>query len=266
MPSISPPSKPGHDERISLIDVRLRVIAIALEPALVLARVVALPLDDLQELVAVGFFRETRARGLSLGAVANRFQKSLRTVKSLSKRAASETRPLAASQRLTWRRRVAELVSAGAGLRRDDLVRALPDAPPAEIDAALDQLVDEGILARDGELALVDGPYLGLVRQALDQRLDSLRHFLTATTQVIYRRFFGGSVPPDDADAFARVLTFRASRPDLGTIRDKAYDTLRSEVLAADSRAQDDPDAPQASVVLALVQTPTDPFWRPRRS
>lgn len=264
MPRVSEP-RPGSDERVSLIDVRLRVVAIALEPALVLARIVALPLDDLVELVSVGYFRETRGRGLSLGAVAQRFQKSLRTIKTLSKRAASETRPLAASQRLTWRRRVAELVSAGQGLHLEELVRALPDAPALELEVALAQLVEEGILARDGQVAHTAGPYLGLVRGALDQRLDSLRHFLTATTQVIYRRFFGGSAAGDDAEAFARVLTFRAARPELVALRERAYETVRGAVLDADSRAQDDVDAPQASVVLAVVEAPTDAFWRPRR-
>lgn len=76
--------------RISPIDLRLQVVAIALDPALTLARIMALPLDDLQRLVATSYYREARRRKLTHSAIARRFKKSVRTIATLAREAESE--------------------------------------------------------------------------------------------------------------------------------------------------------------------------------
>ena len=47
----------------SPVDVRLRVVALMLEPALALAHSMALPMRDLVDVVEQGYYREARGRG-----------------------------------------------------------------------------------------------------------------------------------------------------------------------------------------------------------
>lgn len=247
--------------RVSPIDLRLRVVAAALEPGIVLARVMALPLDDVQRLIAIGYFREARSRGLTLQQIARKLRKSVRTVATLSRQANELAPLLPSSSAVTCRRRVVEIVAARGSTTCGDVVHALPDTKRDEVRAAVQQLVEEGILVRDGESLSVAIAHLDLVADDADHRVDSLRHFLRSVTAVVYRRFF---VNDGDAEAFARVLTFRASREALKAVRAKSYSDLRGEVLDLDSHAEDAEDAVQASVVVGFAEEPTDVFWRTR--
>ncbi|MCB9621993.1 MAG: hypothetical protein H6723_01505 [Sandaracinus sp.] len=249
------------DARVSPVDVRLRVVAIALEPALTLARIAALPLDDLQRLVAAGYFRDARSRGLSFRAIARRFDKSLRTITNLSNLANEQGVPLQSSQRLTWRRQLVQLAaSKRGGVAEKSLLSSVPDADAEALTEELVQLLDEGILERDGERVRVVARHLDLVQDDLAPRLESLRHFLRAVAAVAYRRFF---VADPDAEAFARVLSFSASREQLATLRELAYGVLRERVFEADANAGEDPA--RAVAVFALAEEPDDLAWRPPR-
>ncbi|MEM9191816.1 MAG: hypothetical protein AAGF12_21775 [Myxococcota bacterium] len=246
-------------ESVSPVDVRLRVISIALEPALTLARIVALPLDDLQRLVTAGYFREARSRGMSFRTIARRFDKSLRTVTNLSKTAA-EAVPLSTSQRITWRRKLAELVVRLGPLDEEALFQKLPSAPRQDLEEQLQQLVDEGIVIKTDDTVHAAAEHMDLVRDELDARLDSLRHFLGSVAQVAYQRFFATD---EGSEAFARVLTFQASREHLHAIRERAYASMRSDVFEADEAATKSGDGIDATLVFSVVEASRDPAWRP---
>src|SRR5262245_18869748 len=111
--------------RLSPIDLRLRMVALALEPGLTLARLSALPLDDLQALVATGYFRQWRARGLSLRGIARVLHKSLRTVATLSSEAGGDAEQLPAGERITLRRKLAARVAAHGPTGRAALAAAI---------------------------------------------------------------------------------------------------------------------------------------------
>ncbi len=268
--------------KVSPIDVRLQVVALALEPGLALARLASLPLDDLQRLVAAGYFRDARARGWSFRAIAKRFDKSLRTVTNLSNLANEHGVPLESSQRLGWRRQLVHAVAARPeGLTERALFAAVPEASAEVLAEELAELIEEGILERDGRdddspgetrggeargddaRVRVVARHFDLVQDELGPRLESFRHFLRAVAVVAYRRFF---VRDDEAEAFARVLSFSSSRAELVALRERSYAVLRDAAFAADAAADADThDAHQAVAVFAVAEEPTDPAWRPRR-
>lgn len=244
---------------ISPIDLRLRLIALALEPGLTLARQCALPLDDLQTLVATGYFRQWRARGLSLRGIARVLHKSLRTVATLSSKAGDEGGLHDAGERITLRRKLAARVGARGPLERAGLVASVRGVRRADVDTEIAQLLDEGVFAlAQGKISLAT-QYLDLVGEDVERRFDSLRHFLEAVTQVIYQRFVAGD---PSAVALARVLSFRASPAELAELRDAQYTSLRDAVVAADSRAGE--DAREASIAYCISETPRGFPWTAR--
>src|SRR5690606_34288846 len=122
---------------VSPVDVRVRVVEVALTPALVLARVMALPLDDLQHLVATAYFREARARGLSFRAIARRFGKSLRTVTHLARRADQDAPLLESHRRLGHRRRAVAWLALSGPATLAQIARSIPDADRDELQGEL---------------------------------------------------------------------------------------------------------------------------------
>lgn len=251
----------GTTRSQNTVDLRLRIVALSLEPTLALARIVGLPLDDLQQLVADGYFRELRLRGLSLEQVARRFGKSKRTVATISKRSHEQGPLLDESRRLGWQRQVVRLTSVEA--RTAEAIRREVVGVDAErIEEELEQMVESGLLERDEE-----GRYRAAVlhvsfaREDVDARIESLRHFLQTVAHVLYRRFFR---PEAGTEAFARVLTFSAAPDALARLRERIYDQLKREAIAADAEAPE--NTAQGSVVFAAVTTPTDLAWKTRGS
>lgn len=236
---------------LSPIDLRLRVIALALEPGLTLARLSGLPLDDLQALVATGYFRQWRARGLSLRGIAARLHKSLRTVATLSARAGADGTLTALSKRIGWRRKLVARVAEAGRYDRRQLAAIIRGERRAEVEREIAQLVEEGILAEQADSVSVAVQYLSLVDDNVEARLDSLRHFLDAATHVIFQRFVAGD---GSAVALARVLSFRAERDDLVALRDHAYAAIRDRVVAADAQAG--ATARAASVAFCVSEIP----------
>lgn len=234
----------------SPVDLRLRVVALALEPGLTLARLSGLSLDDLQSLVATGYFRQWRARGLSLRGTARAMHKSLRTVATLSQKAGAEGTLSPLGKRIEWRRKLLARVAAAGAIERKKLASVVRGEPRAEVEAEVQQLLDEGLLTTARESVVLNVRYLRQLDTDLDARLDSLRHFLEAITQTVHQRFFG-----DDALAFARVLTFRADLARLTKLRDGIYGALRDDVVAADAEAG--AEGRGATVAFCISETPS---------
>lgn len=241
----------------SPVDLRLRVVALALEPGLTLARLSGLSLDDLQSLVATGYFRQWRARGLSLRGTARVMHKSLRTVATLSQKAGAEGTLSPLGKRIGWRRKLLARVAESGKIDRKKLIAIIRGEPRAEVDAEVQQLLDEGLLAVARDSIVLAVKHVRVLDSDIDARLDSLRHFLDAVTQTVHQRFFG-----DDALALARVLTFRADLARLVELRDTSYAALRDRVVAADTDAGR--EARGATVAFCISETPTPlSGWRP---
>jgi hypothetical protein len=164
------------------------------------------------------------------------------------------------------------------GLTERALFATVPEASVEALAEELAELIEEGILERDardddargggaarGDEARVRvvARHFDLVQDELGPRLESFRHFLRAVAAVAYRRFF---VRDDEAEAFARVLSFSSSRAELVALRERSYAVLRDAAFAADAAADADAhDTHQAVAVFAVAEEPTDPAWRPRR-
>jgi hypothetical protein len=244
---------------LSPIDLRLRLIALALEPGLTLARQCALPLDDLQTLVATGYFRQWRTRGLSLRGIARVLHKSLRTVATLSSKTSDEAALRDAGERITLRRKLAAKVAERGSSERTALAASFRGIRRAAVDAEIAQLLDEGVFASDGRSISLATQYLDLVGEDVERRLDSLRHFLESVTQVIYQRFVAAD---PNVVAMARVLTFRADADSLARLRDAQYAALREAVVTTDAHAGE--GAREASIAYCISEAPRGFPWSQR--
>jgi hypothetical protein len=116
----------------------------------------------------------------------------------------------------------------------------------------------EGLIQRDRRGVVLSAQVMSLISEDIDKRIDSVRHFLDAVTQVIYRRFWAQEA---DAEAFARVLSFRADRDALARLRERQYDALRAAVIESDRDAGE--SAVNASVAVCFVERPAALPWTP---
>lgn len=244
---------------VSPIDVRVRVVEVALTPALMLARVMAMPLDDLQHLVETAYFREARARGLSFRAIARRFDKSLRTITNLARRADGNEPLLAGHRRLGHRRRIVAWLAVEGPADLTRIAHAIPDAERDELEADLEHLVEQAIATHDEDGYQIVAGYMDTQADDLNARLDALKHLLEGVTMAVHRRFFA---PRDEGTSLARVLTFEADSETLAQLAQDGYSALRESILRADESAGD--DAVQASLTLTITEVPTGPGWGAR--
>ena len=249
------------DPQLSPIDLRLQVLMTMLGPVAALSRVAGLSLEDLHELVSVAYFRELKLRGMSWQGIAQRLKRSRRYVANLSKLASATVPPLPKSRQVRWRRQIVRAIARHGSADLDQVCGELPDATRDDLEAELQQLVEAGILEREGERFRVVTELVDLVQGDLEHRLDSLRHFLDGVTHVVYRRFF---TRPSEAEAFARVLTFSGFRTSISKLREQAYDNMYERIVSVDAEAEGDESAVQATVGLIVVETPTDLAFKPR--
>lgn len=240
----------------SFIETRLRIVALALKPALTISRVMALPLDDLQALVAIGLYKDARARGMSHPAIAKRFGKSLRTIAWLSKQVRRNELGAQPTRQLEVRRRVIELVPRRKFVKIAQVAAIFSAREQAIALDEIEQLVTEGVYERKNDTIRSLLPFVALTSEELSQRLAAVEHFFSIVTQVLHQRFFtmpnGAHTAPE---AFARSLSFQASREDLVSLRKELYDHIQKKVTQVDERAD---SGVKASLAFCLVEAPTE--------
>lgn len=176
-------------KKLSTLGAKLAVLEVMLEPALTLARSLDLSLDDLQRLVASSYYRQYRARGLSQEATARRLRKSIRTIYSLAKESSAEHELLEGSQRLGWQREIIRTISSGVQSEQD-LTRRTRFMKKRDFDESLANLIDQGVVTREGERLQIAPVEVSMMADDWDHRLQSLRHFIGAVGQTVYQRFF----------------------------------------------------------------------------
>ena len=225
-----------------------------------LARIIGLDLDELQELVGQQYFREHRLRGASLRAISRRIGKSLRTVATLSKKAQATGPLLDESHRLGWQRQVV-LAASKTSLDLAAVRNLTTGIEEGDLELELEAMVDSGLLERDeyGHVRTAVR-HVSFARDDVEARLESLRHFLSAVGHVLYRRFIRFE---NDAEAFARVLSFPVAPERLRALREAYYSDLRDAVASADAEAE--ATDPPGSVLFVAVSAPQDRAFTPTR-
>jgi hypothetical protein len=65
-----------------------------------------------------------------------------------------------------------------------------------------------------------------------------------------------------ESEAFARVLTFSASRERLSELREQVYQSLQESVFDADADSKEASHPVEASIALCVVEVPKNADWR----
>ena len=241
----------------SPVDKKLAVVASLMEPALHLARIAGLSLDDVRELSGAQFFRLLQRRGLSWESVARKLKKSRRTVAKLARQAASRDDILMGSERLQLRRRIVRAL-AERDLAMSELEEQFRGFESEVLLEELDVLRETGIVAAGQPLRL-EAAMLDLLGDDFDRRLESLRHFLESIAHVVYQRFFR-----DSDDGMARVWTLSITPNEFESLRNELASALEQRLVEADSHAESSEEAFQVSVTFSAVRTPSAPSWKTR--
>lgn len=239
-------------------DRRLRLVSIALEPALLLARSVGLSLDDLLRTVSVSYFKSYQQRGLSFTAIARRLGKSRRTVATLANLARTP-KPAHESEGLSVQRRILLYLGAKGPQTAAALKRRFAKLPGPLYERALEAACDAQIIAISDGKYWVTAELMSMVSSDFERRVASLEQFMQAVANGVHQRFFPHQ---GRVESFARVLSFRSSAPTLERIRRDCYEELRSAVLAANAEcddASDTMDALACSVALVFTEEPREP-------
>lgn len=245
----------------SPIDQRLSVLAQLFRPGLSLCRLMGLSLDDVRELIEVGYVKEFQDRGMSWASIARRLGKSRRTVATLAKRVSEHESLLSGSPQISLQRRIVEQLEQGPTLREE----LQPPLRGADLDEALGQLVESGVIvsvARGNDPAehfvLGEGP-LDVIGEGMRERLGALQHFLETVTTAVHQRFFTRSKRDH---AFVRTLTFQVTEDRLRRLIQELYADAEERVFSADKEAAHQ-EAVTASLSLVVARAPSDPRLRP---
>jgi biotin operon repressor len=242
------------------IDLRLHLVAAVLEPAVTLARLGGLSLDELHELTTQAYFNELRDRGLSWNQIARRLGRSRTTVATLAKRLRSHA-PTLDTDRFDLQRRVVALLAEGGAMKASEVARRLRK-PRERVDEQLGILASDGVLVESAGKFAVSVEWVELTGEDVERRVSALRHFTQSVAQVLYQRFLA---PGDDGCAFARTLTFRSPSARRTLTRAEAtYRDVKRWVHDEDRDAESAEDSTELSVLFAIAERPHGHPWNPR--
>jgi len=245
------------DARLGPIELRLSVIGTLLEPALRLACVLKLPLEDVETLARSGYVRVAKERGLSVRAMARGFKCSPATITAIVAR--GRDRRLGAILGLDVDRK-RKLVALGGESDFDHAaaMRALHE-PEEPVLQAIEELVEARILSRepDGRYRLQTGVVNYVDAADASARLSGLRQLLEGVTALVHQRFFAHA----PGSAFVRALSF-ASRPtDFEGVRDDTYKVLEARVREADRIAEKGADGRASVAAFFVSEMSGDAVW-----
>lgn len=246
----------------SPMDLRLKVVGVMMEPALTLAGILRLPLADVTQLVRTTYVRIGKRRGASVRALAKRFGVAPNTIQAIANVLRDHDLPDQFGAAVTRRRIIVQHLSEQPESSAE-IVRTLdPSSSPDEMDEALDQLRQDGMVHVEEEAIGLAKQHLSIARGDPLHRLDSLRQMTETFCKVVYRRFFN---PPNPGEAYGRVFTFACAPEDLVAIREDTYLRLSSAVRAADERATAKGNGRISSAMLVFVEEPDDPVYLGRK-
>lgn len=233
---------------MAAVDPRLKIIALALKPALSLAYRVALPLDELYALVESTYLDEHLAHDLSHEQIARRMKRTARSIRTLSKALKERQHILDASPHLLAERLVLELLNRET-CSRATLFARLPQLEEEMVHAAIESLLAQDFLFEDGDALRIREQVVVLLGEDLDAKLDGARAFVDWTYELFAQRFgFSRAAPA----TVLRMLNFRVSSERTKAMWDAAFQKLME---VADEFAEHDvaKEAETVSLGLGLV-------------
>lgn len=209
------------------------------------------PLKVAQGLLRTSYFHVLRRRGHGLRDIAERLGISERHAANLSR--ALKTTFTQPERAHTIPRRV-EFVVWGEPLGEARICQALADVAPADVRAALDELLAAGrIVELPGrtptyEVARTESR---LPRDTWLARIDALDHLLAAVGDAVVGRFFRS-----EPRAFARTVSLRVRPEDLPALQRLYEETVWPALARLDQAAKGDP----ASIAMnyVVVHAPRD--------
>ncbi|MFB6351742.1 MAG: hypothetical protein ABEN55_12685 [Bradymonadaceae bacterium] len=138
--------------------------------------------------------------------------------------------------------------------------QSLDDADDEEVEAALDQLVEQKrVVRKPGRTTYYEVPTdkFRLYQDDWISRIDGLNNHLANVLDGIYARFF------DDSErAFARTLTFRCREQDLDELRELYEDIIFPKLHELEFKLDKDPDLDADTDAVQIRLTLN---WAPHR-
>lgn len=247
-----------RSHKVGPLELRLAVVATLMEPALQLATVLKLPLEDVETLARTGYIRAGKERGLSVRAMARSFKCATATITSISKRAKDRAIPEILGLDVDRKRRLVTLAGDGP-FTLVDAVRALGH-DEAEVALALEELVEARLLSIDASgRHRLEAHVVNYVAEDTQVRLAGLRQLLEVVSCVVYSRFF-----TKDPGSFVRAASFKSTAADLAAIRDDVWKTLEPRIRDADGRPPGADAKAEAVSAFLVAETPHDGVWQSR--
>ena len=235
-------------------EVHRRVIYALLEPVAALALTLGVPARQVDELLQMALFHQTRRRGLTLSRAAELLDVSMRTASRLSKLLKQNFLDTEAEHGLP--RRIEFMLFADP-LSEARIFQVLTDVDdPDAVSQALATLMDEGrVERRVGRTVTyaIASARRRLVRDNWLARVDALGNLAGNLANAVYARFF----PRDDSaatTAFARTLTLRVRRADLPRLPELYEQVIWRTLADLDATAAGDEDA--AAIDFSVLWAP----------
>ena len=241
----------GGIEPIGEAQLRGRVIYSLLRPAVRLARAFQVRLEDIRKWVELAYFHELRREGFTLQEVAERLDVSERKASELSRKL--KTNFFAPEREYGLPRRIEFLVWAEP-MSKAKLVQHLEEVTVAEVEEALERLLEEGRVVADKEGSttyLLARGASRLVEDSWVAKIDGLNKLMQTLADAVYARFFD-----DEPKAFARNLQFHLRAEALPKLREMYENCVWEELVELDEAAETDPNA--LGMEVSVLWSPID--------
>ncbi len=243
----------SEDDSISDEELQERVIYATLGPAVRLARVFRVPLSDLKHWLDMAYYHETKRQNLKMKEVAALMSVSMSKVALLSRQLKEN---FIREDLVAELPRRIEFMLWAQPLSLAKLNQVLTDATEEEVEAAIQELLDDGRIELAGTETLPQYQLsISVDRRTWDSwlaRIDGLNNVLRNVGDAVFSRFFADN----KNTSFARTLTFRVRDEDYAKLQE-FYETQLFELIQELDKAADDDEGAQP-VSLSLFWAPHD--------
>ena len=209
----------------------------------------SVPLEPMLRLFQMAYFHEARSeRGLGLGEVADLFGKSLRTVSSLHNRYRGDF--FAPEQELELRRDLAGVVASGPRTE-SELLGEFSGHKPVELAAAIDDLVRERRVLRDGDLLRRNPEDHDFFSESdIIARVDGLNRQMDIVAEAVWQRFLEvDSAKP----SMARSYVFAGDREEFEAMMNKVATYIRDRAIEVDEAASQTGEVGRRAITFAAA-------------
>ena len=221
----------NHSGMVDVREMQLRLVYSLIKPAVRAAARFGIPIRSLGELCRLAYFEHLSRGGMSVADIARRFGQTPRHMRSLAQRLKED---FFRAERDVGLAREVEALIAERAPDEEELVAALATWEPAEVRAAIAELMSEERIERhaDGRLHMAKR-YVVLRSDEFHHRIDSLNHLLDGTYRAVLHRLVF-----DDRDtAMMKTISFSALPSELMGFLRRLEGELRRELAALDEGA-----------------------------